>query len=156
VLIRTSNTTRARSTARPLAERLGILPEEDEDLLEISCGDMDGVASGEAFAQVVQVYDAWFSGERNEVVAGGENYAEVERRMPRALPGTDEIPADGAMMVVAHAGSLRVAVSGLLGAEVAAGSDYLDNAAYVTLVAGRDGSWRLERATEERGAPRTS
>jgi probable phosphoglycerate mutase len=143
--IRGSNTTRARDTARPLAERLGIVPDEYEDLLEISCGDLDGSGAPEAMAEVRRVYDAWFDGHRDEIIPGGETYAEVERRVLRALPGPSELPDGGAMVVVAHGGSLRVAVSGLLGAEVAAGAGYLDNAAYLTLTAAPDGGWLLEQ-----------
>lgn len=146
--IRTSNTTRARDTARPLAERLGITPEETEDLLEISCGHLDGSDSPEALVEVVRVYDAWFAGERDGMIPGGESYETVERRMLRALPGPEEVPENGAMVVVAHGGSLRVAVSGLLGREVAAGSGYLDNAAYLTLRADPGGGWVLEDAAE--------
>jgi probable phosphoglycerate mutase len=143
VAILTSNTTRARSTARPLAERLRITPAEDEDLIEISCGDLDGDASPSAMAEVVRVYDAWFSGRREEIIPGGETYAQVEERMLRALPSPDEVPADGAMMVVAHGGSIRVAVSGLLGEDVARGAGYLDNAEYTILEAEAGGAWRL-------------
>jgi probable phosphoglycerate mutase len=143
VAIRTSNTARARATARPLAQRLGIAATEDEDLIEISCGDFDGIAGREAMLEVVRVYDAWFAGQRDEVISGGETYADCERRMLRALPRADEIPADGAVMVVAHGGSLRVVVAALLGDEVAANSDYLDNAAHLTLETTADGGWRL-------------
>src|SRR5581483_2545663 len=153
VAIRTSNTARARATARPLAERLGIVPTEDEDLIEISCGDFDGVEGRAAMAEVVRVYDAWFAGERDEVIAGGETYGEVERRMLRALPRQEEIPEDGAVVVVAHGGSLRVVVAALLGDDVAAGSGYLDNSAHITLVPGPGGSWRLEEMDGTHGAP---
>lgn len=156
VAIRTSNTVRARSTARPLAERLGIVPDEDEDLIEISCGDFDGVASKEAMKQVLRVYDAWFSGRRDEMIPGGESYADCERRMLRALPGTDEVPADGTMVVVAHGGSIRVAASGLLGADAAGRFGYLDNAEHMTLVAGPDGRWLLEEPAAEHGTPHTA
>ncbi|HTK67460.1 MAG TPA: histidine phosphatase family protein [Pseudonocardia sp.] len=153
VAIRTSNTLRARATARPLAERLGIVPSEHEDLIEISCGDFDGVAGGEAFSEVVRVYDAWFSGERDEIIRGGETYYEVERRMLRALPRADEIPPDGAAVVVAHGGSLRVVVAALAGDDAAAGSGYLDNSAHVTLEVGADGGWRLAEIEETHGVP---
>lgn len=148
VAIRTSNTLRARATARPLAERLGIVPSEDGNLIEISCGDFEGVASHEAMTEVVRVYDAWFAGDRDDIIRGGETYAQVEQRMLGALPAADEIPADGALVVVAHGGSLRVVVAALLGDDVAAGSGYLDNSAHVTLEVGPDGGWRLAEIEE--------
>lgn len=139
--IRTSNTTRARATARPLAEHLGLTPEETSDLLEISCGDLDGSDSPADLAEVLRVYESWFgvTRDRTSKLPGGETYDEVERRMLRALPGPAEVPEGGAMVVVAHGGSLRVAISGLLGRDSPAAAGYLENAAYLTLRAGSDG-----------------
>lgn len=153
VAIRTSNTARARGTARPLAERLGIVPSEHEDLLEISCGDLDGVAGAEALTAVVRLYDAWFDGHRDETIPGGETYAEVERRMLRAIPAPEEVPDGATVVVVAHGGSIRVAMVGLLGDPAAAGSGYLDNAAHVTLEAGPDGRWKPAALDDTDGVP---
>lgn len=150
--IRTSNTLRARATARPLAERLGLVTSEDEDLIEISCGDYDGVAGQGAFDAVVRIYDAWFAGRRDEIIPGGETYTEVETRMLRALPRAHEIPADGAVVVVAHGGSLRVVVAALLGDDEAARLGYLDNSAHLTLVS-VPGGWRLAEIEETDGVP---
>jgi broad specificity phosphatase PhoE len=90
------------------------------------------------------------------MIPGGETYDEVERRMLKALPMPDEVPDGAAVAVFGHGGSIRAAVAGLFGEAVASdpahlgppedqhNPGFLNNAAYLTLVAGPDGEWTLE------------
>ena len=144
--IRCSPALRARDTARPLAEHLGLLPEESDDLLEISCGSLEGHHTPEAFQIVVDVYNAWFDDRREMIIPDGETFQEVQERMLRGLPSPDELPADGATLVVGHGGSLRVAVNGLAGEQASLDAGFLGNAAHMTLVAAPDGSWSVAEA----------
>jgi broad specificity phosphatase PhoE len=113
---------RARQTAEIVAQRLEVpVVAELEDLRELNVGDLDGRSDAQAWQTYSAVVDAWRAGDVRARFPGGEDCAELCRRLLRALVTVAGLPASprsvsGARtLVVAHGGALRAAVPSLTG-----------------------------------------
>lgn len=160
---------RARQTADVVAGRLGLaVAAELEDLREIDVGTLDGRRDADAWRVYDAVLAAWARGDLTARFPGGEDGAELVRRVRRALAaavrqavgepagddpaGLDPAGLDPAVLVVAHGGNLRAALPGLTG-RPAPGAD-LRTGGWATLDVRVDGhevevlDWMPDRASD--------
>ena len=107
---------RARGTAEIVADRLGLaVTAVLEDLRELDVGSLDGRRDDEAWDIYHQVLAAWSSGDPTACFPGGEDGDQLVARIRRAFD--DAAAHDGGagtcVLVVAHGGNLRAALSRL-------------------------------------------
>jgi alpha-ribazole phosphatase len=103
---------RARETAEIVAAGNGLSVEIDPDWREIDFGDWDGKA-GRALSSDTR-FQEFYADPDAHPPPGGEAMSEVRARVTQALERC-AARGPGPLLVVAHAGTIRVALSGLLG-----------------------------------------
>jgi probable phosphoglycerate mutase len=112
--IYTSDLTRCLQTARIIATDHSVDINPSAALREIRLGQWDGLS----FAQVRRQWPEMFRQRGRSIVRfrppGGENYADLQRRV---IPALDDMlgHSDGTILIVAHAGVNRVILCHLLG-----------------------------------------
>jgi alpha-ribazole phosphatase len=106
-----SDLRRATESARILSARLGIAPEVDPRLRELSFGDWDGLSWDEIHRRDSRRMADW--GERWWELSppGGETFDDLSRRV---LAWFHELEGAGVVVAVAHGGSLRALLAALL------------------------------------------
>lgn len=107
----TSPLRRALETALPLAAARGLSPVVDEDLRELDFGELEGMTYEEIAARHPKLYAAWMGRPTEVRFPGGESYAELRRRVSRALPELRARHAGDEIAVVAHGGVNRVVLA---------------------------------------------
>ena len=124
--IHASAAQRARHTAAPLADRLGLPVQTHSDLWERNWGVLEGAPMSRL-------------PERHRTAEQGESLADFNLRVMRTLA---DLPGPGPILVVAHSGTLRV-LRMVLGAGDIPRS--IDNALPIRIdpPAGGDGFWRF-------------
>jgi cobyric acid synthase CobQ len=95
---------RARQTAAPIAEALGLTITVHDDLREIDCGDWETLTFAQVQARDPDTVTRWASGDTGFAFPGGESLAHFAERMDRmaALIATTDAP-----LVVCHGGVTR-------------------------------------------------
>lgn len=147
-LIHASDLARARDTAQPLADRLGLAVTTDRRLREIDVGSWQG-RSGE---QVRELHgadlDAIAAGEDRRRGGTGETVAEVATRALAATRALIELLAPGQLgVIVTHGVAGRALCAALVGIDLHAawlGLGGLHNCHWVELTEGAHG-WRIEK-----------
>ncbi len=109
-----SDLLRAIQTATPLAERLGLLVRTDPALREKDFGALEGLRADEIDPETRELMRRQWS-EPDLVVAGGETVRHLYDRLGGFLRGLIAAPPAAEVAVVAHGGSVRVAVAYLNG-----------------------------------------
>jgi len=109
---------RARATAEPLAEALGITVIERADLAEIDYGQWDGRSADEVSRDHHVEYERWTADPAWNPPTGGEMAVALAQRMTRVIEEIDLAHGDGNVLVVSHKASIRVALCALLGVDV--------------------------------------
>jgi broad specificity phosphatase PhoE len=108
----TSPVERAVETARAVAAAHGLVPIEVADLREIEFGDVEGLD----FDRYPRQLQTELLNEPLSVrFPGGETYGELRMRVCRALDELVGRHSDESVLVVTHAGSIRVALAAWLG-----------------------------------------
>ncbi|NUR08024.1 MAG: histidine phosphatase family protein [Nocardioidaceae bacterium] len=97
----TSDSTRARQTADPLAVAAGLTPVPDPRLREVDIGAWEGLTRAEVQARFPEEYAGWRQG-RDVRRGGGETLREAGERAESAVR---ERLQDGTLVVVTHAGT---------------------------------------------------
>jgi broad specificity phosphatase PhoE len=135
-----SRAIRAQQTAAPIAVAHDLPVSVLDGVHEVFCGDLEGRADVAAREQFDQTYAAWWRGDLDAHLPGGESAHELRDRF---LPVVDRIVdgATGTVVLVSHGAAIRLAAAALLGdtAETA----YVPNAGLVILSVGADG-WALD------------
>lgn len=138
---------RARETAAPLAEALGVEVIPEPRLIDMSFGEWEGKAVDEVRRRWPSLYRAWLAEPQTFRAPGGESLEEV---LGRALPAMAEVAArhEGAAALVSH----RVVCKALLCAALGAGAAgfwrvQVDTASLSLLNHTRDG-WVVLRAND--------
>jgi probable phosphoglycerate mutase len=135
---------RTQQTAAPIAAHFGLEVETIDDLREVEFGDeLEGRNDKEALAVCERVFGEWAAGNIDEHLPGGENWRLVEKRMRQAVEGLVDARAAGDVVVVSHAGALRVLFASLVGPTAARSVGYLRNAGHL-MISLEDGEWRLQ------------
>ncbi len=83
--IRVSPFHRAVQTGDIVAQALGIIPEVDDDLREVDCGDVEDLPFEEALPIWRRAYVRWLLFDTDARFPGGESYAEAITRLTRVL-----------------------------------------------------------------------
>lgn len=96
---------RARQTAAPTAERLGLPVRVLEGVHEIQVGDLEGRNDPEAYRIYLETVIRWAEGALDLSFPGGETGQQV---LDRFLGAIDSIRQDGTVMVVTHGGAGRM------------------------------------------------
>jgi broad specificity phosphatase PhoE len=134
--------TRARQTAAPVAAAHGLDVTVVDGVHEVFAGDLEGRSDLAARESFDVVYDAWWAGDLDARLPGGESARDVRERFLTALgPLVDGSTGD--IVVVSHGAAIRLAAAALLGDT--AETWYVPNTGLVVLRPGSNGvPWELE------------
>jgi broad specificity phosphatase PhoE len=135
-----SRAIRAQQTAAPIAVAHQLSVTVINDVHEIFCGDLEGRSDLHAREQFDLTYNAWWRGDLDAHLPGGESAHELRRRF---LPVIERITerASGTVALVSHGAAIRLAAAALLGDT--AETTYVPNAGLILLRRGPAG-WSLQ------------
>jgi broad specificity phosphatase PhoE len=138
--VHASVATRAQQTAAPVAAAHGLEVEIVSGVHEVFCGELEGRMGRDALDRFMAVYEAWWTGDLDARLPGGESAHDVRDRF---LPALDAIldGASGDVVLVSHGAAIRLAAAALLGDT--AETLYVPNAGLVVLRPD-DGGWAME------------
>jgi broad specificity phosphatase PhoE len=107
-----SDLARARSTAAPVAERLGLPLAVDARLRELDVGRWSGLTRGEIESRDTELLRAFERGEPDVRPGGGETRIEIRERSHAFLREIAVREAGERILVVTHLGVIRALVPG--------------------------------------------
>ncbi|TQM16242.1 histidine phosphatase family protein [Pseudonocardia kunmingensis] len=112
--VHASVATRARQTAEPVAAAHGLEVGVVEGVHEVFCGELEGRSGEDALERFLAVYEAWWTGDLDARLPGGESAHDVRERF---LPAVDAIldGATGDVVLASHGAAIRLAAAALLG-----------------------------------------
>ncbi len=128
--VHASRAIRAQQTAAPVAAVHGLAVEVVDGVHEVSIGDLEGRSDEAAFETFFEVYHAWWRGELDARLPGGESALDLRARF---LPAVERIVGggDGYVVLVSHGAAIRMAAAALLGDTVE--TSYVPNAGLVVM-----------------------
>ena len=135
-----SRAIRAQQTAAPIAVAHDLPVTVLDGVQEVFCGDLEGRTDLPAREEFDRTYAAWWRGDLDAHLPGGESAHDLRDRY---VPAVERITggATGAVVLVSHGAAIRLAAAALLDDPVKTG--YVPNAGLVVLAA--DGTaWTLE------------
>jgi broad specificity phosphatase PhoE len=138
-----STSLRALMTATPVARAHGLEPEQIPELRELACGSLDGRNDAEARAIYEHVNAQWMAGERGARTADGETWNECRDRLLSALAALPDPPWSQDIILVTHAGAVRVLLCTVLGDDIGDHIGFPHNAGLVELVPLGAGRWEM-------------
>ncbi len=112
--VHSSTLSRARQTAQALASATGARLVEHADLREMDYGDWVGLPDGEIARRWPVQHDKWRRRSEDLAIPGGESVAQVRARVEGTVRTLCEA-AEGDLAVVAHGGSIKVALACQMG-----------------------------------------
>lgn len=132
VRVHASRATRAQQTAAPAAAAHGLDVEVLDGVHEVFVGDLEGRSDRQAREQFDIVYTAWWNGDLDARMPGGESAHDLRSRY---LPVVEQIMdgAGGDVVLVSHGAAIRLAAAALLGDT--AETLYVPNTGLVVLAA---------------------
>ena len=140
--VHASQAIRTQQTAAPVAAAHGLAVEVVDGVHEVSIGELEGRSDEAAFEIFYEVYHAWWQGELDAHLPGGESALDLRARF---LPVVERLTADGDgdgdVVVVSHGAAIRMAAAALLGDTVE--TWYVPNTGLVVLRREQQG-WVLE------------
>ena len=140
--VHASRAIRTQQTAAPVAAAHGLAVEVVDGVHEVSIGELEGRSDEAAFEIFYEVYHAWWRGELDAHLPGGESALDLRARF---LPVVERLTADGDgdgdVVVVSHGAAIRMAAAALLGDTVE--TWYVPNTGLVVLRREQQG-WALE------------
>jgi broad specificity phosphatase PhoE len=136
-----SQALRAQQTAAPVAAAHGLRVRVVDGVQEIFVGDLEGRSDADALAAFNEVYDAWWRGDLDARLPGGESALDLRARYLPAIDTVVDGSGDGDVLLVSHGAAIRLAAAALLGET--AETFYVPNAGIVELRRDRRG-WVLE------------
>jgi len=141
----TSDLTRARQTAEPLAASKGLIVTEHAGLREIFAGADD---MSQDWVPYVSVLDTWHTNPENKL-PDGENWPEFQERFEAAIAEIADTAAEVAALV-SHGAALRVWIPFVCANTTAGDARHwrLDNTDYV-VIEGDGGGWNLVSWADE-------
>jgi probable phosphoglycerate mutase len=140
--VHASRAIRAQQTAAPVAAAHGLTVDVLDGVHEVLVGDLEGRSDDAALEAFREVYDAWWRGELDARLPGGESALDLRSRFLPAIEGiTTDGAGDGDVVLVSHGAAIRLAAAALLGDT--AETWYVPNTGLVILRRGAEG-WELE------------
>jgi broad specificity phosphatase PhoE len=147
--VHASRALRARQTAEPVAAAHGLAVTVVDGVHEIFVGELEGRSDKPARREFDEVYDAWWGGELDRALPGGESARDLrERYLPAVSRIVEQAEAahgpGGVVVLVSHGAAIRLAAAALLGDT--AETRYVPNAGRVVLRrdSSSDTGWALE------------
>jgi probable phosphoglycerate mutase len=139
-----SAATRAQQTAAPVAAAHGLAVQVIDGVQEVFCGDLEGRADPESRELFDRTYAAWWEGDLDAHLPGGESAHDLRARY---VPAVEAITAGArdTVVVVSHGAAIRLAAAALLGET--AETLYVPNTGLVILRP-EAGGWVLEHWDE--------
>lgn len=110
-----SDLQRASKTAELIGERLGVEISLDRRLREIFAGEWEGLLRDEIVAGWPDDYQAWWRGDPEVEIGGGESRNQAGSRAAEAISELEAQMDGGTLICVSHGGALRAAIFLLLG-----------------------------------------
>ncbi len=104
----TSPLVRARSTARMVAERLGLVAIVDDRLAELAYGQWEGLTQAEVKRRWPELLRLWKKAPDRVDFPGGECLRDVRRRIRNFLE--DAVTHPGPVLAVTHQAIIRIAI----------------------------------------------
>ncbi|MFC2019767.1 histidine phosphatase family protein [Chloroflexota bacterium] len=114
----TSNLRRARVTAEIIASRHQVEVTSCTELGEIDFGQAEGLTFQEIGRRYPEVAESMASWSTQSRFPGGEGPEELNGRVRKFLPRLERHGPDETILIVAHAGTLRMLICNLLGLEL--------------------------------------
>jgi alpha-ribazole phosphatase len=111
----TSDLTRAIETARPVAERQQLELQIRPDLREMDFGRWQGLSWRQIRRRDPRAADRWLKHFVSQPIPGGERFRQFKRRIKRGLKTIVGANRGRCVLVVTHAGVIRVALADALG-----------------------------------------
>lgn len=138
--VHASRAVRARETAAPVAAAHGLAVDVVDDVHEVDCGELEGRADPEARALFDAMYRAWWTGDLDARLPGGESARDLRARY---VPVVERLVAGatGTVVLVSHGAAIRVVAGALAGDGVE--TRYVPNTGLVVLAPAPTG-WTLE------------
>ena len=139
-----SSATRAQQTAAPVAAAHDLPVQVIDGVQEVFCGDLEGRADPASREQFDRTYAAWWEGDLDAHLPGGESAHDLRARY---VPAVEAIMADtrDTVVLVSHGAAIRLAAAALLGET--AETQYVPNTGLVILRPESTG-WVLEHWDE--------
>jgi broad specificity phosphatase PhoE len=109
----TSPLRRARETAQPVAEALGLPLEVEDNLAELDFGIFEGLTFAEAQATYPEEFAQW-SGSTEVAPPGGESFTAFARRVRRGRDAIVAAHPDATVLVVTHVTAVKMLVRAAL------------------------------------------
>ena len=111
--VHASRAIRAQQTATPVAAAHGLDVEVLDGVQEVFVGDLEGRSDEPALEEFHAVYAAWWRGELDAHLPGGESALDLRARF---LPVVEQLAdGDGDVVLVSHGAAIRMAAGALLG-----------------------------------------
>jgi broad specificity phosphatase PhoE len=139
-----SRAIRAQQTAAPIAVAHDLPVTVLDGVHEVFCGDLEGRTDRPALERFDRTYAAWWRGELDARLPGGESAHDLRDRFVPVLRQVTH-GANGTVVLVSHGAAIRLAAAALLGDTAETG--YVPNAGLVILGA-HAGGWALEHWDE--------
>lgn len=138
--VHASTAVRAQQTAEPVARAHGLDVQIVDGVQEVFCGDLEGRSDTASRRQFDDVYRAWWLGDLDARLPGGESGNDLRARY---LPVVERLTTGttGTVVLVSHGAAVRLAAAALLGDT--AESSYIRNTGLVVFARAGDG-WVLE------------
>ena len=105
---------RARATARPIGEALGLEPVVVPELHERRIGPLSGLSREAGWSVYEESKRRWIAGDLDFTHAGGESFADIQRRVAPILDDLRQRGPGETSAVIAHGIVIRVALVSLL------------------------------------------
>jgi broad specificity phosphatase PhoE len=142
--VHASRALRAQQTAAPVAAAHGLPVDVVDGVQEVFVGDLEGRSDAAALAAFDDVYAAWWRGDLDARLPGGESARDVRARylpaVTRILASADST-VDGDVVLASHGAAIRLVAAALLGDT--AETWYVPNTGLVVLRPD-PGGWVLE------------
>jgi broad specificity phosphatase PhoE len=147
-LIVASDLGRAAATAAFLAQLTGLEPVADARLRERSFGLWEGLTGAEISAGWAKEFAVWRAGGEPENVGAESRTAVADRMIAAITEHAERLGADDALVIVSHGAAITLAVTALLGLDIAGwrGIAGLTNAHWAELRRNQPGvvpGWRI-------------
>jgi glucosyl-3-phosphoglycerate phosphatase len=113
VLLVSSDLARATETAAVIGERTQLQARLDPRFREVDVGEWSSLTRAEVAERYPEAYRQWEHG-RNAGYPGGETFEQLQERCQAALDDLLEGDAGGAIVLVAHGGSIRAMIGSVL------------------------------------------
>ena len=106
---------RAVATTKPLADKLGLVPEQRSEIVEIDYGKWEGMSVDEAIRDFPEDHRKWNSDPSQFAPTGGETSIEIADRTMKLINEIREKYTEGNILLVSHKATIRIAIAKMMG-----------------------------------------